>query len=114
MQHLFSCLKKWEYDDLHCKEFNNALQRCVSENYVHMEAQRKRIREGQQKFHISSEGSQVKENSERMSLKEINALFQKYPQPDLGKPPYNFAQRMGHQPYWNDQFNLKYKRGKKS
>ncbi|KAL7072256.1 hypothetical protein ACQ4LE_008811 [Meloidogyne hapla] len=114
MHHLFGCLKKWEYDDLHCKEFNEALQRCVTENFVYMEAQRKRIREGEQKFHISSEGSEVKEHAERMSLKEINTLFKKYPQPDLGKPPYNFHQRMGHQPYWGDQFNLKYKRGKKS
>ncbi|CAK5075428.1 unnamed protein product [Meloidogyne enterolobii] len=114
MQHLFACLKKWEYDDLHCKEFNEALQRCVTENHVHIQAQLKRNREGELKFHIASEGSNVKEHADKMSLKEINTLFKKYPQPDLPKPPYNPHQRMGHQPYWGDQFNLKYKRGKKS
>jgi hypothetical protein len=106
MQQLFACLKKWDYDDLHCDSFTEAYNRCVTENLDHINKQKKAIKSKEDyKFHIQS----VQKETQKISITSTDAdrLFKKYPQPDLGTPPYNVAKRLPHQPYGEDIFGKK-------
>ena len=113
MQQLFACLKKWEFDDVHCAQFKEAVQRCTTENMAYIQNQKERMKGSDQKFHVSSEASKLQDVSGKLTLQEVDRLFRKYPQPDLGLPPYNVMKRMPHQSYADDTYHTKKWKGRK-
>ncbi|KAI6175780.1 CHCH domain-containing protein [Aphelenchoides bicaudatus] len=105
MQALFSCLKKWEYDDLPCSKFHETYMRCVEESektaLKHKEALKKGVL-----------GDAADKSSSRLTATQLNKIMKMFPQPDLGTYPYRVLKRLPTVPYYEDTYRQKNKPGK--
>lgn len=79
MQQLFACLKKWEYDNTHCKDIVLALERCNQENIEYMNEQQERIRKAGSD-NLQYVATQDHKIPRRLTVSETNQLFKKFPQ----------------------------------
>jgi len=95
LQALFSCLKKWEFDDLPCSKQHSNYMRCV-------EAAEKAAEEFKQ---IAKKGI-LGEGSSTLSTAQFNKIMELYPQPDLGKSQRRMK-RLPTQSYADDVFRRK-------
>uniref|UniRef100_A0A2K6W155 CHCH domain-containing protein n=2 Tax=Onchocerca TaxID=6281 RepID=A0A2K6W155_ONCVO len=104
LQALFDCLKKWEYDNLPCVDFNRDYMACVDRTYKankeFAEAAKKGMLDG------TTDGKTV------LTKHQMNNLMKKYPQPQLGQYPYKALKRLPNQSYADDIFHRKNKYGK--
>ncbi|OZC07382.1 hypothetical protein X798_05610 [Onchocerca flexuosa] len=104
LQALFDCLKKWEYDNLPCVDFNRDYMTCVDRTYKankeFAEAAKKGMLDG------TTDGKAV------LTKHQMNNLMKKYPQPQLGQYPYKALKRLPNQSYADDIFHRKNKYGK--
>ncbi|CAD5224415.1 unnamed protein product [Bursaphelenchus xylophilus] len=105
LQVLFSCLKKWEFDNLPCQGFHESYMRCIDESERQAAINTEAIKKGT--LGDDSGGP-------TLTAAQLNNLMKIYPQPDLGKRPYRLMQRLPTYSYADDIFNRKNKPGKKS
>jgi hypothetical protein len=104
MQALFSCLKKWEYDDLPCSKFHDAYMRCVEESEKDVQKYKEAVKKG-----VLGD-----ESSAQLTAAQLNKIMKLYPQPDLGTFPYRVMKRLPTVSYADDIFRRKNKPGKPS
>ncbi|KAM3725283.1 Coiled-coil-helix-coiled-coil-helix domain-containing protein [Dirofilaria immitis] len=104
LQALFDCLKKWEYDNLPCIDFNRDYMACVDRthkaNKEFAEAAKKGVTDG------------TTDEKTVLTKHQMNNLMSKYPQPQLGQYPYKALKRLPNQSYAEDIFHRKKKYGK--
>ncbi|VDM99330.1 unnamed protein product [Thelazia callipaeda] len=101
LQALFECLKKWEYDNLPCEDFNRAYISCVD-----------RTRQTNKEIFASAKKGLLDSNADDktpLTKDQINYLMAKYPQPQLGQYPYKALKRLPNQSYADDIFHRKNK-----
>uniref|UniRef100_A0A914I526 COX assembly mitochondrial protein n=1 Tax=Globodera rostochiensis TaxID=31243 RepID=A0A914I526_GLORO len=108
---MFACLKKWDMDNLKCTEFSDALMHCMEANLKIVGAYKEMKAKGEQRLHIADEASSVKTLASRLLQADIDRLFRKYKQPDLGTIQTKVMKRLPHQEYYEDLFNRKTKKG---
>ncbi|VDN57084.1 unnamed protein product [Dracunculus medinensis] len=103
---LFQCLRKWEFDDLHCKSQHKAYFDCTASAALTLQQFKMAARDGtlgESKMHESG-----------ASVAQINRLMTLFPQPGLGKRPYRKMKRLPDQSYADDIFHRQNKEGKRS
>uniref|UniRef100_A0A0N5BM28 CHCH domain-containing protein n=1 Tax=Strongyloides papillosus TaxID=174720 RepID=A0A0N5BM28_STREA len=103
LQYLFSCLKKWEFDDLNCTAQHDKYTRCVKENAKRVADFKETVKKGT-----------LGQGGDSLSTAQINKLMELYPQPGLGRYPYKKMKRLPTQDYDDDLFGRKNKYGKAS
>ncbi|EPB71116.1 hypothetical protein ANCCEY_09803 [Ancylostoma ceylanicum] len=99
LQALFSCLKKWEFDDKPCGKQHSAYMDCVHESERAMEEYKEAAKKG-----TLGEGGQGKS----LTTAQFNKLMKLFPQPDLGQRPYRQMKRLPTQSYAEDIFHRKH------
>ncbi|KAL3081336.1 hypothetical protein niasHT_039813 [Heterodera trifolii] len=108
---LFACLKKWEYDDMKCTKFSDSLFSCMESNKKIVAAHNEQRIKGEQPLHIADEGSSVKAEASNILQADIDRLFRKWKQPELGTIQTKVMKRRGHMPYYVDYFHRKNMKG---
>ncbi|KAH7696257.1 Protein C24D10.6, partial [Aphelenchoides avenae] len=103
LQALFSCLKKWEYDDIPCKKFHVEYMRCAEESKATA-----------QKYKEAAHKGALGDGEGQLTTGQFNRIMQMFPQPQLGQAPYRKMKRLPTQSYADDVFNRMNKKGKKS
>uniref|UniRef100_A0A915EEZ7 CHCH domain-containing protein n=1 Tax=Ditylenchus dipsaci TaxID=166011 RepID=A0A915EEZ7_9BILA len=86
LRNLFECMKTHEYDDLPCSHIHEAFMRCVHET-KEKAARTKAINKD------SPIGEQI-DGKKTLTVGQFNKLMQRFPQPDLGSPPYHHHRRL--------------------
>uniref|UniRef100_A0A915PS66 CHCH domain-containing protein n=1 Tax=Setaria digitata TaxID=48799 RepID=A0A915PS66_9BILA len=104
LQALFDCLKKWEYDNLPCVDFNRAYMDCVDRTYKANKEFAETVKKGV--LDGTTDGKAV------MTKQQVNSLMARHPQPQLGQYPYKALKRLPNQSYADDIFHRKNKYGK--
>ncbi|KAI6207345.1 CHCH domain-containing protein [Aphelenchoides fujianensis] len=97
MQQLFSCLRKWEFDDLPCASFHQSYMRCVEK----AEVEAKKFKEA------AKHGTLGDTSGNTLTATQLNKVMKMWPQPDLGQAPYRAMKRLPTQSYADDIFNRK-------
>lgn len=104
LQALFECLKKWEFDNLPCADFNRVYMDCVDRTYQAKKELAEALKKGS--VDATTGGKAV------LTKQQMNDLMAKYPQPQLGQYPFKAIKRLPNQSYADDIFNRKNKYGK--